>query len=320
MFRYSFLVLQQSVAWVISPVSFSHWVNHDVKTHRSEIDTLFLGASHIYIGIDPHLFDEKAGQNTCSMNCGTTSQQLSEAYYYIKDLYDYCPNIKNIFLDTYVVSFMEQEESHGTDLQRKIVMADRFMSIKNKLLYIFDEFTADELPQYLFKSTYYKEHLYEIPSNIQLKMSDEYRNYDGNCKALYEPYFYMGYVPYDKESSGNLILPENVELSKTINEKSFKYLQKIIDFCKEKKIKLYLMDFPVSEDAYIKELRYGAEIKARINSIATQEQIPFIDMNTSAIKKDILTQEDFYDSEHLTRNGSKKVTAYLSSTFVELNK
>lgn len=80
------------------------------------------------------------------------------------------------------------------------------------------------------------------------------------------------------------------------------------------------MDFPVSEDAYIKELRYGAEIKARINSIATQEQIPFIDMNTSAIKKDILTQEDFYDSEHLTRNGSKKVTAYLSSTFVELNK
>lgn len=168
------------------------------------------------------------------MNCGTTSQQLSEAYYYIKDLYDYCPNIKNIFLDTYVVSFMEQEESHGTDLQRKIVMADRFMSIKNKLLYIFDEFTADELPQYLFKSTYYKEHLYEIPSNIQLKMSDDYRNYDGNCKALYEPYFYMGYVPYDKESSGNLILPENVELSKTINEKSFKYLQKIIDFCKEK--------------------------------------------------------------------------------------
>lgn len=314
-----FLVLQQSVSWVISPVSFSHWVNHDVKTHRSEIDTLFLGASHIYIGIDPHLFDEKAEQNTCSMNCGTTSQQLPESYYYLKDLYDYCPNIKNVFLDTYVVSFMEQKESHGTDLQRKIVMADRFMGIKNKLLYIFDEFTADELPQYLFKTTYYKQHLYEIPSNIRIKLSDTYKNFDGNCEALYEPYFYMGYVPYDKASSGNLILPENVELSKTVNEQSFKYLQRIIDFCKEKKINLYLMELPVSDDAYTKEIKYGYQIKERIHSIANQEHITLIDMNTPEIKKNILSQKDFYDSEHLTRNGSIKVTNYIASKTKDFN-
>ncbi len=308
-----FVVIQQAAAWAVSPISFSHWVNHDIKEHRNEIDTLFLGASHMYIDLDPKLFDESAGIGSCTMNCGTTSQKISESYYYMKDLYDYCPNMKNIFVDVYVGSFMDTQKSKGTDLQRKIVMSDRFTGIKNKLAYVAAEFTADELPQLLFRSTYYKEHFYEIPSLIRTKLSDEYRSYE-NVSELYEPYYYMGYVPYNKPTSGKLDLPDNVELTENTDGKSFEYLQKIIDFCRDKGLRLYFTQLPVSDSAYREESEYSVEIQKRILEISEKNGIEFININDRAVKSEVLDETDFYDAEHLAITGSKKVTEYIAAS------
>lgn len=308
-----FVVIQQAFAWAISPISFSHWVNHDVKEHRNEINTLFLGASHMYIDLDPKLFDERAGIDSCTMNCGTTSQKIPESYFYMKDLFDYCPNMKNIFVDLYVGSFMKTQESHGTDLQRKIVMSDRFMGIKNKLTYVSAEFEADEIPQFLFRSTYYKEHFYEIPSLVKTKLSDDYRSYK-SISALYQPYYYMGYVPYNKPTSGNLVLPDNVELTDDIDEKSFEYLQKIIDFCKKKNLNLYFTQLPVSDSAYEEESKYSVEIQKRILEISEKNNIKFININDRAVKNTVLEDTDFYDAEHLAITGSKKITEYIAAS------
>lgn len=309
-----FAVLQGAVAWAISPISFSHWVKHDIREHREEIDTLFLGASHMYIDVDPKLFDSKAGIGSCSLNCGTTSQQLSESYFYMRDLYDYCPNLKNIFVDVYLVSFMKQTQSKGTDLQRKTVMADRFMGLKFKAAYMAKEFKIEEIPQYLFKSTYYKDHLYEIPNLLKLKLSDEYKNFEGDFEGLYEPYYHMGYIPFNKPSKNDYILPAGIELSSEINENNFDYLNRIIRFCKEKGLTLYFTQLPLSDDAYEKEEKYGAEIRKRLNKIAEENNIRFININDRAVKSSLLTDADFYDAEHLTITGSVKVTEYIADS------
>lgn len=313
-----FIVLQQTLSWVLTPVSFVHWVNHDIKQHRTEIDTVFLGASHMYIGLDPKQFDSEAKISNTTLNCGTTSQSIAESYYYLKDLLSYCPNIKNVFLDTYTVSFMELP-GNATDLQRKVVLSSRLNNPLYKSLYAVTQFKADEFPNFLFRSIYYNNKIYEAPKNIRYKLSDSYRNFDGNCEGLYEPYYYMGYIPYNKPSSNNLTLPEDFELSDKINDESFNYLNKIIKLCSKKGLNLYLMQLPVADDAYNKEMALGSPIRKSIEDIAQKNNIPYIDLNEPRIKYFILTPDDFYDSEHLTITGSQKITHYIAEEVNAIN-
>lgn len=313
-------VIQQILAWALSPVSFARWVNHDIKTHRTEIDTVFFGASHMYIDLDPELFDKESDRCEKTLNCGTTSQTIAESYYYLVDLVSYCPNIKNVFLDTYTVSFMKLSESAGSDLQRKIVLSSRLNNPIYKALYVLTQFKTEELPSFLFKSLYYNDKLYEAGANIRTKLSDDYCSYSHDCTGFYEPYYYMGYVPYNKKGSGNLNLPENFELSSIINEDSFKYLDKMIKFCQKKNLNLYFIQLPVGDDAYNKEMALGTDIRARIDSIIKENKITYIDMNEPEIKYSVITEDDFYDSEHLNINGSQKITEYIASRVNELDR
>lgn len=64
----------------------------ELLNHADNIETLFIGSSHVAYGFNPAFFSQTA------FNLGSTSQDLFTSYHLIKYFKDKCPNLKTVFL------------------------------------------------------------------------------------------------------------------------------------------------------------------------------------------------------------------------------
>lgn len=300
--------------FILVPVSYAHWVNNDIKNNASQIDTVFLGSSTVFCGIDPKLFDENTG-DTFAMNCGSASQKLMDSYYYLLDLKYCCKNIKNVFIDVYPVSFMNQEGNEASELQRKMILIDRYNKQYLKYKYIAAAFTVDDVLYGLLPFTYYNDRIYQSADNLKNKLSKDYRTCSYSYDGFDVKYEGMGYIPYRYEPVEDLSLDPSIKLSKTHNPEAFEYLDKIIAFCSEQNINLFFIEMPLTQIAYEQEKPYTSEIKAKILQKANDNNIPFLDLNELR-DKNILDDNDFHVAEHLNVYGSQKVTEILAEFYM----
>lgn len=98
--------------------------------------------------------------------------------------------------------------------------------------------------------------------------------------------------------------------NKVVSEVNLNYLKKIVEFCKEKKLKIIFVRTPLQEKfrAVIDEKKFQDIRNANFASV------PFIDLSKYPIKND-----EFHDLVHLNYKGARKISIYLNKLLINMH-
>ena len=120
-----------------------------------------------------------------------------------------------------------------------------------------------------------------------------------------------------KNKNANNLIEAKQELNKKINKDFVEYskielfyLQEIINLCKMKSVKLYVVNTPKHKDY----LAYYSKREFYLNSIIKKR---FAKVNYLDLSKLLDNDQYFQDLMHLNRKGAQKLTNYIALNFIE---
>ena len=96
----------------------------------------------------------------------------------------------------------------------------------------------------------------------------------------------------------------------SINETQKKYLQKLIDTCKDRGIEVIMTTAPVAPVSYDYISNYDC-IHNVFQKIADENNLKYLDFNLVNASEHILTNDNFRDDAHLNDSGVKIVDKYM---------
>lgn len=263
---------------------------------KNSLDVIFMGNSDVYRGISPiTLWDE---YGITSYNFVSSGQRMWTAYYMLEESLKY-QNPKLIVLN--MDSAFNESQSSESNYRKAF---DNMKLSKNKIEAVKDPVfnnSGEEILSYILPITRYHSRWTEIEDEDFLKAFENRRfSYKGmDMTTVVEPYD-NGYE-YMKRDHSN----------QQIGENCLKYLEKIINICKERNIQLLLIEIP-SADSWSKEL------SDKTNTFAEQHGLEFIDMNLNANDFGFDWKLDTSDGgDHLNVYGAEKVSRYLGKIIQE---
>jgi hypothetical protein len=256
---------------------------------RNSIDVAFMGSSHIHCDVNTALLWEEYG--IAAYDYSAAEQPLWITYYYLKELCKY-QDPKLVVIDLYSPARFKEDYQYNW-------LEDNLAGVRfslNKVQMILDSCEYDKIWEFWPSIARYHLRFDELTGE----------DWDYLTTTRRERASFKGYTPYyivtpqeepllDQEYSGGITLKSEI------------YLQKIIEYCKEKDISLFLMVSPyitTQED----ELVYN-----RVHEIALMNGIAFNSTNYFYNAMDLNFEEDFNDNSHLNYSGSCKFTEYLGS-------
>jgi len=256
---------------------------------KNTIDVLLIGNSDVGRGLSPITLWKEYG--ITSFNLGTSNQTMGFSYYIIKEVIEY-QNIKTIVLDMDAL-FVKADAPEGE--YRKLF--DNMKMGKTKLEVFQDEnINIDNKLSYIFPLLRFHSRWNELEKN-DLRIHKNYDNtnsYKGMAMSnAIKPYIDNKKYMADKGK---------VETIPTLN---LEYTKKIIELCKEKNIKLLMIELPSASS-------WSSAKSKATNELAKENGIEFIDMNylLDELNFDWLT--DTADKgNHLNIDGAEKVSRYL---------
>lgn len=267
--------------------------------NKKDFDVLFLGTSHMMNDVMPmELWDE---YGITSFNLAGQDSQIATDYWILMNALDYADS-KVVVIDCDGIS----SNLKASDNYEYIHFSfDGFPLSMNKIKAAID-LTNDE------------EHDRRVESGLTADANEKrdpigiiwnYSVYHSRWKELTEGDFNNTYSSeMGAESRVQIAIPNEV-ISVDANEKldeettSMVYLQKIIDECNKRGIKVVLtyLPYPASHDDWVEA--------NSVNDVADRNGVQYINF----LREDIVDYEiDCYDeNSHLNPAGAKKVTAYL---------
>lgn len=278
----------------------TYTVNGFYAEEKDSLDVVFFGSSQVGCGISPMEIYERTGIRSYALATG--SQSIICTYYWIREMEKY-QKPKVIALDTW----MAIDESIIDDGANRNALDYMKLSM-NKMNAAFALESAYK-EKYGFESTPAS---YALPI---LRFHDRWKELEWNDIAYWfsdKHFARKGYCPSglvfeDPERKGyGGISSDPSEEPREIADYQTEYLQKIIDFCKEKQIELLLIKTPLGI--------YSSGLHNTISEIADKNGIPFVDLN---MKKEweaagIKYPADFQAPVHMNLNGANKVSNYLA--------
>lgn len=235
----------------------------------------FMGASHVYRGIDASLLNN-------AVNLSKPSERYLFTYLKLKKLIEYNPQIKTIILQCAPTDLWQ----HSDDKY----FVDNEMSEFVPLFY--PMFDGEILSEY---SGHYKDFSLFIIQHIF-----DFGLYTGDS------YFRkIGYGQQEDALIDGVINIEDVKpamiegsMGNTVN---LKYLARIIDYCKRNNINLFLVYFPVYHPEYYYDQKYYYD---RIEQLG---KVNYLDYSHYPIPDSCR-----YDAHHLNRSGAELFTKVLN--------
>ncbi len=261
-----------------------------IEQRLDSIETLVLGSSQTFNGIDPSCFSSK------TFNLANVSQTL----YYDKRLtlkyLTQMPNLKNVVVNISYFSFFYQM----SDIKEN--WRDYYYLQHFKIRY--DQLESLSLSNYSFLAVCQPKHALQLALN----------NFeDADAREILE----SGYQPkYTQENMSDSIGLERVEVH---NSENFSNRRKEIeadleDFVKQlinKKIKVTFVTTPVftSYSKFCNKKIIVANTSF-INSISSKYNCKYYNF----FEDKRFVREDFFDNDHLKDNGAKKLSIILNDT------
>lgn len=295
---------------------------HDFYTREENIDTLFLGSSHVYCGINPAIIAEKTGKS--AFNMATPAQPLNGSYYLLKEAVKY-NDISHVYLELYFGQsvgkeghFMEAEQ-----LPRNWRNTNYMKPSLNKLSYMLTMSEPSLAYMTFLPARRYWTDLFEpekIKETIRQKRSEAYREYDveNELNGVKETYVKDGFYYSEHKAEGgvlyDIIRPEAFTADSMTGEAE-EYLRKILEFCREKQIAVTLYSVPVTDYQAALYGEYDLYVE-QVRSIAEEYGQTYYDFNLC--RKELLDLTDdglFRDQGHLNVWGAERFSECFADVF-----
>lgn len=291
-----FLCLFSSADTLLSRKDTEGWWNVTAKidgfynSPENEYDVMYFGSSNAYCSFNPLVVWKKTGVK--SYVFATQQQPVWATYHYMVDA------MKTQELDLAVVDvlmFSKNDEYYDDGVN--YTFCDNMPFSKNKLELI--KASVPDGKRFALACRLMKYHsrwneLKEVDFSYK---KDEMYDYSKG--------FYMLETSYDKAVAQDL---SDVKDEAPLAEKNLKYLNKIIDLCKEKDVELMLVKTP--SNATTEEKKYYNTVER----IAKEKGVTFVDYNMHYDEINFDFKKDFYDDSHLNIYGAEKFTEYFVKT------
>lgn len=196
------------------------------------IETLFLGASVIQSGVSPMEMYEDHG--IVSYNLGTEQQPVLGSYYWLRETYDYhSETLKTVVFDVSALRSKSKDSFYHKCLDNM-----RFSKNKIEAAYEYKDKNIGDAVSFLVPLISYHGRWSSLEESDFTKYSWE--TVTGTRGYYYIDNNYMKKEGLDGVTINSPVLDENAEPAELL-EHSLEYFYRMVDFCKEKGIKLVLV-------------------------------------------------------------------------------
>ena len=273
---------------------------------QENIDTLFLGSSHIQFGYNEILLKECIGENTYVM--GSPVQRIDVSYHLLKDAIKK-NDIKTVYLDMYYRQY-RSVPSERTDLQMDYVycVSDYMPFSLNKVELLLEASDSNRYIESFFPAARYGNYLFDykrMERIVKSKRNDAYKNYEHTATIWVDG--------YEKEAGAPTMFDYVEEYSMSpigdniMSEYSLKLLDKTVKLCKDNDIELVLVATPMT-NFWLESMGDYDIYHDFLTNYAHENNIEYYDFNY--IKDDIFHQCDEYyiDDHHLSGSGATAFT------------
>ena len=261
---------------------------------KNTIDALFLGNSEFSRGISPIKIWNEYG--ITSYNYGSSLQTMQVSYYKLKECLKYqTPQV--VVME--VNSFFDEETTE--EAYRRVIDNWRLDDVKIATIFNKD-IQLDNKISYVFPILRYHSRWNELKDN-DFKSS----------KEKYKSVSYKGMPMIVKKNgyTGNKNYMENRNKKAIIPEQNLVYIEKIIDLCQKKNIKIIMTELP-------SPIVWSLDKNISVTEFANEHNIQFIDFNLMEKEIELNWSDDTYDKGgHLNVYGAEKVSNYIGKVLSE---
>lgn len=276
---------------------------------QDNIETVFLGSSHVFCGYDPRVLDEILEENTYL--AATPVQKIDGSYYVLKELLKK-NDIKTVYLDMYYRQYRD-EPSERTDDQMQYIycITDYMKNSWNRIEFLLNACDKERYMEGFFAASRYGNHLLDLQRferTLKSKRNDAYKNVERPVEVgdgFYKGAFLTPGNPgnpnmIDKIGYFDLapIAEDNV-----MSGYSLKYLEKLVNLCKEEGIRLVLTATPMTDFHLIAMGNYTLFYDF-VKDFADKNDIEYYDFNMCRKEVMNLADDCFMDVHHLSGKGA----------------
>lgn len=274
---------------------------------QNDIETLFLGSSHVFCGYDPQILDEIMGENTYL--AATPVQKADGSYYLLKEVLKNNP-VRKVYLDVFCKMYRDVPAQRTSEQMMYIYCITDYMKNGwNRTEFLLNASGCDYYIESFLPSARYGNYLLDrrrLEGIVKRKRTSGYTNYEDVPSNFYKGAMISTGTPgapqmiVDTDGPG---VPEDV-----ISSYSLKYLDKIVALCEEEGIELVLVSTPFT-DLYVQAIENYDTFYHYMRNYAEANGIEYYDFNLC--RTDILEMEydDFMDCHHLSGKGAAKYSA-----------
>ncbi|MBQ7546741.1 MAG: hypothetical protein IJT41_07240 [Clostridia bacterium] len=272
-------------------------INAQLEEEKGKIDFLFCGASQSVWGFIPLVMDAELACNSFNISSGLLS--MEGRYTIIRKVAQDNP-VKNLVLDLSYNSILREDKTDS--VEGELLLEERLHGME-RIRYYCTHTKVDEI----FPSFYYvmRTGMYSILHSFSAKPDRGMyfgKGYWGE-KAAIDQRRDVRWKTGDRQSA-----PEPVD----IPEENLVYLEKIMQFCKENGIRVYLITTAYPTGVISWSDRDGL-LQAHVK-LARQYGCPFYDVNLLRDKDKWFDDEtSYYDVEHTSTQGAVAQTKLLAS-------
>lgn len=307
------MVIYQKLDYVVTDdtESLTRITLHDFY-EEDHIDTIFIGASHVFRGMDVNILSEELGEEVFCLS--TSSQDVLGSYTLLKEAisrYD----IKNVYFELSPAKFA-WEEVPGT---RTYIITDYLKNMALKTELILKEFQADE---YLISFSTLRRNFNILEpladfSEIMRSKDSVYEAYETPVERYVLDYKGRGNWVLDTQLDADGILVSDSSASfdnvgvEEIESDALEYLRKMIALCERNQIKFtaFMMPYP---DIYLKQYSNYEEFTQYMKLYVQEQGGGWIDLNLVKPEYLDLVDSDFLDLDHLNAVGGEKASKFMA--------
>lgn len=249
-----------------------------------EINTLILGSSHTFYGLNPEYFSKK------TFNAAYVSQTLDLDYEILNAYQSKFKKLKTVIIP---ISYFSLFETLETDVEK--------WRIKNYVMY------------YGFENKYhFTDNFESLNNDIKLNVKKVIKHYALNKSFITSSNLGWGTSFNSKNKKpfkGAFTAKKHTVKNFDLYDENIKSLRKIITLCKENNINIVFITTPTHKSYYqnLNKIQLEKTTKTISELVKNNPNCKYLNF----LKSDKFTSEDFYDADHLNEIGAKRLSSYL---------
>jgi hypothetical protein len=254
--------------------------------NAAEINTLILGSSHTFYGINPEYFSEK------TFNAAYVSQSLDLDYEILNSYESKFKSLKTVIIP---ISYFSLFETLETDIEK--------WRIKNYVMY------------YGFENKYqFTDNFESLNNHIAQNVKKTVKHYAINTSFITASNLGWGTNFNSKNKKtfkGAFTAKKHTAKNFDLFDENLKSLHKIITLCKKNNINIVFITTPTHKSYYqnLNKIQLEKATKTISELVKNNSNCNYLDLLNSKDFNDV----DFYDADHLNEIGAKKLSLFLNT-------